>query len=700
MKTNKIKLGKVSITIDKEPWDINKDYDRLTIVELENAYCTYISRKPVPNGIDIENAEYWMLFSKYSKTYNSNEGVFNMSKYLKLKNEEDDIIELTLEEAVTSAPLVIKNAGQIITFINKNKEWQRYQYQGTAIENWTQLTLWKDLNNVSEDIPVSEDAMVFNITEYMPGGSKYKQAIWAGIYTIDGITPVSQYRVIFGCDASLGIVEDVDMDASDTLAIIDMDTDEVAVFSYILFVGNSIDGYRYQTTIDSDEEVPDWIAKAFGNNSSYIAANIASLERRINDKLDNKVDKVQGKGLSTNDFTNANVLELANSITNATYNSNTKKIIFTKNNSQTIELDATPFIKDGIVDSVYIDNGYLVVTFNVESGKESIRIPLIDIFNPDNYYTKAQTNSFLGNKVDKEQGKGLSTNDYNNEEKTKVANIPTALSQLTDDATHRTVSDTEKNTWNNKGNITGITMNGVSKGTSGVVDLGNVLTTVATLVQESNQNPVTSNAVYQVLKELELIISSALNDLKESIPENVSDLTNDSGFISSVKTVNGNTITGTGDISVGTITGITMNNASKGTSGVVNLGTVLTTTTSNVTSGSTTPITSGGVYSALQGYETKLNFTTYSGTSLTLVKNNYYRFTNNPTSLSITLPSSPTAGDQCGFCVTTGSTFSSITFSGSYILQDGWAIGANTTYEVIALYNGSTWLVTATAFTL
>ena len=243
-------------------------------------------------------------------------------------------------------------------------------------------------------------------------------------------------------------------------------------------------------------------------------------------------------------------------------------------------------------------------------------------------------------------------------------------------------------------------MNGVSKGTSGVVDLGNVLTTVATLVEESNQNPVTSNAVYQVLKDLELIISSALNDLKESIPENVSDLTNDSGFISSVKTVNGNTITGTGDVSVGTITGITMNNASKGTSGVVNLGTVLTSTTGSVTSGSSLPITSGAVYSALQGYETKLNFTTYSGTSLTLVKNYYYRFTNNPTSLSITLPSNPSAGDQCAFCVTTGSTFTGITFSGSYILQDGWAIGANTTYEVIALYNGSTWLVTATAFTL
>lgn len=48
--------------------------------------------------------------------------------------------------------------------------------------------------------------------------------------------------------------------------------------------------------------------------------------------------------------------------------------------------------------------------------------------------------------------------------------------------------------------------------------------------------------------------------VKAAIPTKVSDLTNDSGFTTNT----------------GTITGITMNGSSKGTSGVVNLGTVLT----------------------------------------------------------------------------------------------------------------------------
>lgn len=56
-----------------------------------------------------------------------------------------------------------------------------------------------------------------------------------------------------------------------------------------------------------------------------------------------------------------------------------------------------------------------------------------------------------------------------------------------------------------------------------------------------------------------------------TMPTKVSDLTNDSGFTSNT----------------GTITGITMNNASKGTSGVVDLGTVITSETS-LSKGSTT----------------------------------------------------------------------------------------------------------------
>lgn len=57
-------LGKVAVTVEKDFWDITKDYDRLTIVETpNNTYATYISRKPVPAGTVLTDRDYWIPFS-------------------------------------------------------------------------------------------------------------------------------------------------------------------------------------------------------------------------------------------------------------------------------------------------------------------------------------------------------------------------------------------------------------------------------------------------------------------------------------------------------------------------------------------------------------------------------------------------------------------------------------------------------------
>lgn len=56
-------LGKVSVTIEKDYWDINKDYDKLTIVQVKDKFKTYISRKPVPAGAVLTDRKYWIPFS-------------------------------------------------------------------------------------------------------------------------------------------------------------------------------------------------------------------------------------------------------------------------------------------------------------------------------------------------------------------------------------------------------------------------------------------------------------------------------------------------------------------------------------------------------------------------------------------------------------------------------------------------------------
>lgn len=73
------------------------------------------------------------------------------------------------------------------------------------------------------------------------------------------------------------------------------------------------------------------------------------------------------------------------------YDSATHKIIFKdQDNAKMFELDATPFVKDGMLEKVEIKNGKLAFSFNTDSGQQALEIPITDIFNPNNYYSKTQ----------------------------------------------------------------------------------------------------------------------------------------------------------------------------------------------------------------------------------------------------------------------------------------------------------------------
>lgn len=165
----------------------------------------------------------------------------------------------------------------------------------------------------------------------------------------------------------------------------------------------------------------------------------------------NKVDKEEGKDLSTNDFTDELKEKLENLPEefvqeNADWNSDSgpsqilnkpdltvypdsaqwshedKKIYF-KHQGTIIDeftIDGTDFVKDGMIEDVKIENDNLVIKFNTDHGKEDIEIPLSEIFNPDDYYTKIKTDELFVKKV---TGKQLSTNDFTNELKHKLENL-------------------------------------------------------------------------------------------------------------------------------------------------------------------------------------------------------------------------------------------------------------------------------------
>lgn len=126
----------------------------------------------------------------------------------------------------------------------------------------------------------------------------------------------------------------------------------------------------------------------------------------------------------------------------------------------------------------------------------------------------------------------------------------------------------------------------------------------------------------------------------------------------------------------GTITGITMNGNSKGTSGVVDLGTVVTDVT---------------------GKEDKMSIDSTAKTaSFTALVGKYYTVNvANNGSVAVTLPTSgftTTDIQSIVFLVTLGSGTASCTFSPVAMTAEG-TLDASSTYEVNALWNGTGWYI-------
>ena len=90
----------------------------------------------------------------------------------------------------------------------------------------------------------------------------------------------------------------------------------------------------------------------------------------------------------------------ADAVASVDYDSTGKTIDFYNANNVKIDsIDATDFIKDGMIDSVSLETTggttYLVIVWNTEAGKETTRIDIGDIFDADNYYTRDETDAAI-----------------------------------------------------------------------------------------------------------------------------------------------------------------------------------------------------------------------------------------------------------------------------------------------------------------
>ena len=146
--------------------------------------------------------------------------------------------------------------------------------------------------------------------------------------------------------------------------------------------------------------------------SAYTDTATSALASAFDTKLEGKADKASLPShiVSSVTYQDANVgedtrpsitvdgtktvLNLANKLE---WDSNAKSLKLYSGNHLLATVDGTTWVKDGMVESVAVVGNNLEITFNTDSGKEKISVPLTDVFNPDNYYNKTEIDSKFEN---------------------------------------------------------------------------------------------------------------------------------------------------------------------------------------------------------------------------------------------------------------------------------------------------------------
>ena len=146
--------------------------------------------------------------------------------------------------------------------------------------------------------------------------------------------------------------------------------------------------------------------------SAYTDTATSALASAFDTKLEGKADKTSLPShiVSSVTYQDANVgedtrpsitvdgtktvLNLANKLE---WDSNAKSLKLYSGNHLLATVDGTTWVKDGMVESAAIVANNLEITFNTDSGKEKISVPLTDVFNPDNYYNKTEIDSKFEN---------------------------------------------------------------------------------------------------------------------------------------------------------------------------------------------------------------------------------------------------------------------------------------------------------------
>lgn len=224
---------------------------------------------------------------------------------------------------------------------------------------------------------------------------------------------------------------------------------------------------------------------------------------KVKANLNKKVDKVEGKGLSTNDYTNEEKSKLKN--------------------LKNYEL---PIASSTNLGGVKVGTGLTIDASTGILSATAIEVPI------DSDMSSTSTNpvqnkiitAALEKKVDKIAGKGLSTNDYTNEEKTKLAGIETGANKTIVDTT---LSSDSINPVQNK-IVTSEFNKKVDK-----VDGKDLSTNDYTTADKNKLSGIENNAEVNIIENIkvnEVNLAVSNKTVNITVPTNNNQLTNGAGY--------------------------------------------------------------------------------------------------------------------------------------------------------------------------
>lgn len=128
-----------------------------------------------------------------------------------------------------------------------------------------------------------------------------------------------------------------------------------------------------------------------GNTTTYIDSE-GYLKNNSIESSSIKTGSLEVDNLNFNGYNlNANSI-----IESAEYDKENVKINFYNSNKELVSsIDASDFIKDGMISSISVEDNRLVLTFNTDAGSEKITLDISKIFNANNYYTKIEVNALI-----------------------------------------------------------------------------------------------------------------------------------------------------------------------------------------------------------------------------------------------------------------------------------------------------------------